>query len=97
MKKKLKPRNPLVALVLQRGGAGRHERTFKAGRSRDKAALKVELKAGGRGKGGDWGESPERSAEGVAGSLFRAALRFQAGFPGKVWLPYGPLPRGPFQ
>jgi len=83
MKKKLKPRNPLVALVLQRGGAGRHERTFKAERSRDKAALKAELKADGRGKGGAWerngDQGSERSAEGVAGSLFRAALRSQAG------------------
>lgn len=38
-KPKLRPRNPLVAIAITRGGAGAHDKTDKARRRKEKVAL----------------------------------------------------------
>lgn len=38
-KPKLRPRNPLVAIAITRGGAGVHDKTDKARRRKEKVAL----------------------------------------------------------
>jgi len=61
-KPQLRPRNPLVAIALARGGAGAHDQTTKARRRQDKMALQRELRdvrdtghdrADGAGRGRD--------------------------------------------
>lgn len=41
-----KPRNPLVAAVVARGGSGSHAKSHKALRRKDKADLSKSLRAG---------------------------------------------------
>ncbi|THF59399.1 hypothetical protein [Pseudothauera rhizosphaerae] len=74
-KSKLKPRNPLVAQVRRRGGGGVHEESFKARRSREKAALRREVMGGRGGEGREAGR--KRIAVVAVGfrPVFRSAVQ----------------------
>lgn len=74
-KAKLKPRNPLVAQMRQRGGGGVHEESFKARRARDKADLRRAWQQGGRDGEGGRDAGAKRIARGAVG--FAPVFRVQ--------------------